>query len=106
MPQTTSPPFGGLVRWAELIASVPYSRHPAYLSLGVDIKERAAAWRRWLDDGISEEELIAVRLHLAQERALGDDRLKRMVEQTLNRPASCRPRERPKKDGSEVVGAD
>jgi putative transposase len=76
------------------------SLHPAYLSLGADFGERATAWRRWLDEGIDDDALAAVRQHLQQERALGDERFQRMVEKTLNRPAACRPEGRPRKRGN------
>ena len=71
--------------------------HPAYMSLGADRGARASAWRQWLDEGISEDDLAAVRRHLQQERALGDPRFQRMVARTLNLPTACRPAGRPRK---------
>lgn len=72
--------------------------HPAYMALAQTPDERHDAYRRWLHDGLHEEDLAAIRLHLAQERALGSARFQTMVERTLNRPASCRPRGRPKRN--------
>ena len=71
--------------------------HPAYLSPGADRGARARAWRRWLDEGIAEDDLAALRRHLQQERALGDQRFQRMVARALNLPAACRPAGRPRK---------
>ena len=71
--------------------------HPVYLALGHDAATRASAYTAWLRAGSDEEDLAAVRAHLDQERALGDVRFQQMVERTLNYPAACRPRGRPKK---------
>jgi putative transposase len=71
--------------------------HPVYLAFGRDPVQRAAAYRRWLMAAIDEEEITAIRNHLTQERAFGDQRFQRMVEKTLNRPVACRPRGRPVK---------
>jgi len=71
--------------------------HPLYLSLGRAPEERTDAYRAWLQFGVSEDDLVAIRNHIARERALGDARFQRMVERALNRPVACRPRGRPKK---------
>lgn len=71
--------------------------HPLYLALGSNAEERSAAYRQWLQEGIGDDDLARIRQHIAQERALGDERFQLMVEKTLNRPASCRSRGRPKK---------
>lgn len=47
-------------------------------------------------------DFAAIRRHLAQERALGDDRFQRIIETTLNRPAACRPRTT-EEDGDELM---
>lgn len=54
------------------------------------------AYRRWLDAGIAPDDLQHLWAYASQERALGDERFQRMVETTLRRPATCRPRGRPK----------
>jgi len=71
--------------------------HPTYLALGAEIVERARVYEQWLRAGISDDDLTAIRWHLAQERALGDARFQRMLEKTLNRPVACRARGRPRK---------
>jgi putative transposase len=90
-------------RWSSVHIHIGQARdplislHPCYQALGRDPAERQAAYRTWLRAGIPEEDMATIRRHLAQERALGDDRFQRMVEKTLNRPAACRPRGRPRK---------
>ena len=70
--------------------------HPVYLALTHTFAERIAAYREWLQAGICEDDLKAIRSHLEQERALGSERFQKMVEKTLNCTATCRPRGRPK----------
>ncbi|MBS0211735.1 MAG: hypothetical protein JSR26_00960 [Proteobacteria bacterium] len=69
--------------------------HPAYLGAISDPDLRALSHRQWLQEGISEGDLMAIRTHMQQERALGSLRFQSMVEKTLNRPATVRPRGRP-----------
>jgi putative transposase len=73
------------------------SPHRCFLALATEALERAACYRSWLSEGVDEELLAAIRVHLAQERAYGDRRFQEMVERTLNRPATVRPRGRPRK---------
>jgi putative transposase len=54
------------------------------------------AYRQWLDAGIAPDDLQRLRAYANQERALGDERFQHMVETTLGRPATCRPRGRPR----------
>lgn len=95
-------------RWSSVHANLGHNRdplitpHPLYLALGGDRNSRWAAYARWLHQGTSDEDLERIRQYISQERALGDERFQRMVEKTLNRPATCRPRGRPRKTvGSE-----
>jgi putative transposase len=74
--------------------------HPLYLAMGHDQAERAHAYRQWLDAGITSQDLQHLRAHASQERALGDKRFQRMVETTLGRSATCRPRGRPRLTGA------
>jgi putative transposase len=76
--------------------------HPLYLALGSQAVERQQTYERWLRAGISDEDITAIRQHLAQERVLGHERFQRMIEKTFNRPVSCRPRGRPRKVETEV----
>ena len=41
--------------------------------------ERADAYGAWLEQGISDDELIAIRQHLQQERAFGSKRFQAMT---------------------------
>ncbi|WP_460733207.1 transposase [Lysobacter tyrosinilyticus] len=70
--------------------------HPAYLALGSRPTERHTAYGLWLRAGISDEEVASIRRHLAQERALGDERFEHMVEKALNRHVAVRARGRPR----------
>lgn len=74
--------------------------HPLYLALGATAEERTAVYRKWLQQGICDDDRDRIRQHMAQERALGDERFQIMVEKTLNREAACRPRGRPRKNKS------
>lgn len=71
--------------------------HAVFDGLGCDDLSRAAAYRAWLYESIDASELHAVRLHIKQERALGDPRFQAMVEKALNRTACVRPPGRPAK---------
>jgi putative transposase len=70
--------------------------HPLYLALGNDPATRAHVYKRWLDAGIAPDDLQHLRTSARQERALGDERFQHMVQTTLGRPATCRPRGRPR----------
>jgi putative transposase len=72
--------------------------------LDSDPTARADAYRQWLEAGITPDDLQHLRAYARQERALGDERFQRMVETTLGRPATCRPRGRPRQ-ASEQDGA-
>ncbi len=72
------------------------SLHERYLALGRTPGERHAAWREWLALGVDVVDLASIRRHVARESALGDSRFQQMVERTLNRPVTCRPRGRPR----------
>jgi putative transposase len=89
-------------RWSSVHTHMARARdplitlHPLYLALGNDPAARAQAYKRWLDAGIAPDDLQHLRAYARQERALGDERFQRMVQTTLGRPATCRPRGRPK----------
>lgn len=55
------------------------------------------AYRDWLREAISDEELDSIRAHMQQERALGDPRFQQMVSETLQRPSVIRSRGRPRR---------
>jgi putative transposase len=71
--------------------------------LGSTPLERAHAYRTWLKQGISDDELIAHRQHLRQERAFGSKRFQAMAGKTLGRPVSLR---RPGRPGRPDTGQE
>jgi len=60
----------------------------------VDPHVRAEAYRTWLRQDVSDNDLHQIRQHLQQERALGDVKFQAMIERALGRPAMVRPRGR------------
>jgi len=70
--------------------------HAAYTALGHDIATRTKTYGEWLRSGVTDHDLIAIRIHLQQERALGCPRFQAMVARTLNRPVAVRSRGRPR----------
>jgi len=69
--------------------------HPCLLALGDNAQSRGVAYREWLHSGEDDEQLKTIRAHMAQQRAYGDAVFLAMVERTLNRSVSIRPRGRP-----------
>lgn len=90
-------------RWSSVHASLgttidpTITPHAVYLASGPDSAQRGSLYREWLRQGMNDEDLHAIRAHLRQERALGNPRFQAMVEKTLNRSVSIRPRGRPRK---------
>ena len=78
--------------------------HPCFLDIGDTRLVRAEAYRAWLDQGVSADELIAVRQHLQQERAFGSKRFQAMAEKTLGRPVTVRRPGRPRRAEVEPEG--
>ena len=76
--------------------------HPAWRSLGDSHAERQEAWRRILDEALPPEQLAEIRLYLQQQRALGRDAFKAMVEAKTRRFASARPAHRPRRGPEEA----
>lgn len=70
--------------------------HPAYLALAADRRSQAEAYRLWLNAPLDADELARIRAYMAQEKALGAPRFQAMVEKALGRPATVRPRGRPR----------
>ncbi|WP_130618672.1 transposase [Dyella amyloliquefaciens] len=77
--------------------------HETFLTMAPDALQRAEAYRSWLRQGVSDDEIAAIRLHLKQGRALGDQRFQAMVEKTLGRPASVRSPGRPSRSQTSIV---
>jgi putative transposase len=72
--------------------------HACFMAMGDTRQLRAEAYRTWLEQGVSDDELIAIRRHLQQERAFGSKRFQAMAEKTLGRPVSVRRPGRPSRD--------
>ncbi|OMQ22134.1 hypothetical protein XpCFBP7293_17695 [Xanthomonas perforans] len=58
--------------------------------------ERSNAYRALLDEALSDELLASIRLHLQQQRALGHDAFRAMVQAKTHRFAGVRPAHRPR----------
>lgn len=90
-------------RWSSVHRHLGFSSepmltpHPLYLGLGSDAHARARWWRQWLACDVRHDELKAIRQHLAQERALGDEQFQKTTAEALGRSVACRPRGRPRK---------
>jgi putative transposase len=69
--------------------------HPAYTALGATEVERSTAYQALLRETLSDDELQAIRTYLQQQRALGHDASKVMVEAKIQRFAGTRPAHRP-----------
>lgn len=69
--------------------------HPAYSALGATPAARADAYRQLLHEALSEDDLITIRNYLQQQRALGRDDFRAMVEAKSRRFAGVRPAHRP-----------
>jgi len=69
--------------------------HPAYTNLASTPKGRATTYRQLLQDALSEDDMAAIRIYLQQQRALGRDDFRAMVEAKTRRFAGVRPAHRP-----------
>jgi putative transposase len=69
--------------------------HPAYVTLGATRKTRADVYRHLLYETLSDDDLFAIRSYLQQQRALGKDDFRAMVEAKTRRFAAIRPAHRP-----------
>ena len=76
----------------------------SFMAMGDTRQSRAEAYGSWLKQGVSDNELIAVRRQLQQERAFGSKRFQAMAEKTLGRPVSVRRPGRPSRDDNEGGG--
>ncbi|KML16016.1 transposase [Burkholderia sp. LK4] len=69
--------------------------HPAEAALGLTTAARGAAYRALLHEALSDDDVLAIRAYLQQQRALGNDAFKAMVEAKTQRFAGIRPSHRP-----------
>lgn len=70
------------------------SPHPVFQAFK-NSSTSSMVYALWLKQGISEGDLEVVRAYLQQEKALGSPRFQAMVERTLGREATWKPRGRP-----------
>lgn len=71
------------------------TEHAGYEALGQTPSERREAYRQLLQEVVSDDELLAIRIHLQQQRVLGRDSFRTMVEAKSQRFAGVRPAHRP-----------
>jgi putative transposase len=69
--------------------------HDAYLALGATSDARTRAYHELFADALTDTQLRDIRLYVQQQRALGTDRFRAMVEAKLGRRATARPAHRP-----------
>ncbi|GLQ50640.1 hypothetical protein GCM10010872_20890 [Dyella flava] len=71
--------------------------HSEYLALDADATQRLEAYRELFKTALSDDQLLDIRSHLQQQRALGTHRFQAAIEAELGRVAKIRPRGRPRK---------
>jgi putative transposase len=69
--------------------------HPTFLAMAADVRQRAEAYRTWLHEDVTDDEVASIRLHIKQERAMGSQRFQAMVEKASGRPVAVRSQGRP-----------
>jgi putative transposase len=74
------------------------SPHAEYTALAPTPEARAEDYRQPLHETLSDDELKAIRTYLQQQRALGRDDFRAMVEAKTQRFAGIRPAHRPRRD--------
>lgn len=79
------------------------SPHPTYLQLDRDASHRQARYRDLVSAGLLEDEIEAIRLYVARQRALGSSRFQAQIEQQLARRAGLGVPGRPRKVKAEKV---
>jgi putative transposase len=48
--------------------------HPTFLAMSADVWQRAEAYRTWLYEDVTDDEVASIRLRIKQERAMGSQR--------------------------------
>tara|TARA_B100000519_G_scaffold76379_1_gene65848 strand:- start:1573 stop:1968 length:396 start_codon:yes stop_codon:yes gene_type:complete len=59
--------------------------HPLYLSLGVDSASRKLAYKRLLDNSLSNETVNKIRISINKSRVLGNDKFVKQISDQLER---------------------
>ena len=94
-------------RWSSVHANLArcadplVTPHRVFEDLGSNAASRGVAYGDWLAQGVGEQDLAQLRLHMQQERAWGSPGFRAKVEETLQRPVACRPRGRPRSGPAE-----
>jgi putative transposase len=71
--------------------------HHEYLAIDANAAQRLEAYRALFKTALSDDQLLDIRAHLQQQRALGASRFQEAIEAELGRVARIRPRGRPRK---------
>jgi len=71
--------------------------HREYLALDADPAQRLEAYRALFKSALSDDQLLDIRAHLQQQKALGTRRFQAAIEAELGRAAAVRPQGRPRK---------
>lgn len=71
--------------------------HDVFTQLAADAETRRALYRQYLQETVPDEELKAIRLHAAQQRALGSDAFKARLQEALERAVGLGRPGRPRK---------
>lgn len=74
--------------------------HPAYSAIASEPEARSKAYRLLLGEALSDNDLTAIRTYLQQQRALGREDFRAMVEAKTQRFADIRPAHRPPRRAS------
>lgn len=77
--------------------------HPAYTALGQDEAKRRARYAAFVAEGVTDDELQAIRLYVQRQRALGTDRFRTAIERQLQRRAGIGRPGRPAKAATQNV---
>ena len=77
--------------------------HASYQSLGSDQQSRARAYQAIVREALPDETVQEIRIYLQQQRALGRDGFRSMVEAKTRRFAGTRPAHRPPAQESTVT---
>ena len=68
----------------------------SYVALGATPETRRDAYRELVRQAISDDDLAEIRAYIQQQRALGTDQFRAMVERKLGRCAAVRAAHRPR----------
>jgi putative transposase len=89
--------------WSSVIANAlgkpdpVVSPHPVFLNLGKDRSSRLRNYRALLRESGTANEILNIRAHINQGKALGSTRFQRQIEELVGRSVGLTPKGRPKK---------